>query len=264
MLRHLLLFLFLIAPAAVQASDLDAQLIDAVRKSDIAAVKTLLEKGAGANAKYRYDRSVLSIAADRGNIEIVKLLLDRGADPNSKDTFYGATAMTWAVSKNHVDVVRLLLAKGADAGRDSALNYGVTRGHMDIVKTVLDRGSVPQATLNTALSRALRSNQNEIAEALKKAGAVPPFSVDTDILKTYEGVYKADQGELVVTLKDGRLTGAPRGQPPVVLDAIDRITFKPADFDGLRLTFEVTDGKVVGASLRQGENVTKYQKVQTR
>ena len=43
-----------------------------------------------------------------------KVLLDRGADVKVKDTFYQATAMTWALDGKHVNVVRLLLEKDAE------------------------------------------------------------------------------------------------------------------------------------------------------
>ena len=55
----------------------EEDLLEAIRQSDVAAVKKLLDAGVSANAKYRYDRSALSFAADRGNAEIVTLLLDR-------------------------------------------------------------------------------------------------------------------------------------------------------------------------------------------
>src|SRR5213592_1321904 len=72
-------------------------LSEAARKGDAAAVKTLLDAGVDVNTKYRYNRTALSYAADRGHVAVVKLLLERGADVNVKDTFYGATALTWAV-----------------------------------------------------------------------------------------------------------------------------------------------------------------------
>jgi ankyrin repeat protein len=74
------------------------RLSEAARKGDAAAVKKLLDEGVDVNTKFRYDRTALSFAADRGHVDVVKVLLDRGADVNIKDTFYGASALTWAVS----------------------------------------------------------------------------------------------------------------------------------------------------------------------
>ena len=79
-------------------SDKADALSEAARKGDAAAVKKLLDEGVDVNTKFRYNRTALSFAADRGHVEVVKLLLERGADVNAKDTFYNATALTWAIS----------------------------------------------------------------------------------------------------------------------------------------------------------------------
>ena len=97
--------------------ELNDQLYEAVRKGDLAAVTALLDKGADVNAKFRYGATALFKAAERGNTEIVKLLLARGADATVKDTFYNATAMTWALDDEHVEVVRALLEKDPDQRR---------------------------------------------------------------------------------------------------------------------------------------------------
>ncbi len=89
--RLLLLCFILLFPAAVLAQDVNEALLVAARKSDVAAVKELLAKGADVNAKTQYGATPLSYACDRGNFEIVKLLLERGANVNVKDTFYKAT-----------------------------------------------------------------------------------------------------------------------------------------------------------------------------
>src|SRR5689334_2466800 len=89
--------------------ELNDQLYEAVRKGDVAAVTALLDKGADVNAKFRYGTTALFKAAERGNAEIAKVLLDHGADVDVKDTFYHASAMSWALDNKHYDVVRLLL-----------------------------------------------------------------------------------------------------------------------------------------------------------
>jgi ankyrin repeat protein len=47
--------------------------LDAVRKGDVAAVKTVLDQGVEVDARFRYDRTALSFAADRGHLEIVRI-----------------------------------------------------------------------------------------------------------------------------------------------------------------------------------------------
>src|SRR5262245_45626385 len=104
-----LLFCAVLTRSQNSNSELNDHLYEAVRKGDASAVTALLDKGADVNAKFRYGATALFKAAERGNLEIVKILLARGADVGVKDTFYGATAMSWALDGGHVDIVNTLL-----------------------------------------------------------------------------------------------------------------------------------------------------------
>src|SRR5215211_387840 len=114
-LHKILLFslLALLFPQTPTSSkqELNDQLYEAVRKGDVASVTAALDRGADVNAKFRYGTTALFKAAERGNAEVAKVLLDRGADLKVKDTFYGATAMSWAIDNDHFDIVKLLLQK---------------------------------------------------------------------------------------------------------------------------------------------------------
>ena len=102
-----------------KALDAAEQLSAAARAGNAAEVKRVLDGGVDVNTKFRYNRTALSFAADRGHVEVVKLLIERGADLNVKDTFYNATALTWAINPaqgrtpQHDEVVRVLLQHGA-------------------------------------------------------------------------------------------------------------------------------------------------------
>src|SRR6476469_10096463 len=104
-----LLFLPVAAIGQNSKQELNDQLFEAVRKGDAAAVTAALDRGADVNAKFRYGTTALFKAAERGNAEVTKVLLDRGAELDVKDTFYGATALSWALQNDHIDVVGLLL-----------------------------------------------------------------------------------------------------------------------------------------------------------
>src|SRR5258706_5230340 len=114
------------------AADSSEDLLAAVRKGDLAAVKAFLDNGANVNAKSPYGATPLFFAADRGNIEMVKLLLQRGADVDVKDTVYGATAVTWAAEQERVDILKLLLSKSTGGG-DDVLESGVQKGNLEMV-----------------------------------------------------------------------------------------------------------------------------------
>ncbi len=144
------------APAAFKQAQVTASTADkadalseAARKGDAAAVKTLLDAGVDVNTKYRYNRTALSYAADRGHVAVVKLLLERGADVNVKDTFYGATALTWAV--------------GPAMERKPA--------HTEVVGLLLQHGGISPDDLSAALDAATREKLPDVVAMLERAGA---------------------------------------------------------------------------------------------
>ena len=233
---------------------LNDQLYEAVRKGDVAAVTAALDKGADVNAKFRYGTTALFKAAERGHTDIAKVLLDRGADVKVKDTFYGATAMTWALNHKHVAVVRLLLEKGADNVEDVLLT-GTREGNAELVKVALDQGSAKPTSLTVALAISSADEKNaNITEMLKKAGAQPPLQVDAAILQSYVGKYKGDTGpEVTFSVKDGKLFVAGFSREPQPLLATDNTTFRPLNFGGVTLSFNVDAGKVVSMTFKQGQ-----------
>jgi ankyrin repeat protein/uncharacterized protein DUF3471 len=254
-----LLFLQTGTPSKQELND---QLYDAVRKGDVAGVTSALDRGADVNAKFRYGTTALFKAAERGNEQIVKILLDRGADVKVKDTFYQATAMTWAIDGKHFQVVRLLLEKGAEEVED-ALLMGVRQSNADLVKAALNRGTLKPESLTVALAISSADQKNAaITELLTKAGAKAPFQVDAATLQSYVGKYKADPGpQATITVKDGRLMVGGFGPDLQPLMALDNTTFRPVNFGGITLTFNVEDGKVTSATLKQGPTATQMKRI---
>ena len=253
-----LLFLQTAAPSKQELND---QLYEDVRKGDVAGVTAALDRGADVNAKFRYGTTALFKAAERGNAQIAKILLDRGADVKVKDTFYQATAMTWAIDGKHVEVVRLLLEKGAEEVEDVLLT-GVREGNGELVKAALDRGTLKPESLTVALAISSANEKNAaITEMLKTAGAKPPLRVDPATLQTYAGKYKGDTGpEVTITVKDGKLFvgGFTRDAQPLL--ALDNSTFRPINFGGITLTFNVEGGKATSMTFKQGQTVNQMKR----
>ncbi|MEW6125848.1 MAG: ankyrin repeat domain-containing protein [Acidobacteriota bacterium] len=244
------------------AQNTDEDFFAAARRGDIAAVKTFLDKGTDVNTKTRYGATALFYACDRGNLELIKLLLERGADPNVKDTFYGATPMTWAVDKGNVGAVKLLIEKGSKE-KDAALALAVDKSSPELVKTVLDKGGASSGAMTKAITRANADNKTEIAEALKKAGAVPFQTIGDEVLKTYAGMYKHEQvGELTFTVKDGKFVGQIKGQGPFTVGAISKTTFTIIEFDGATFEFNLENDKATGVTLKQGGRTFQFKKIE--
>ena len=130
------------------AGQIEDGLLNTIRKSDVAGVKSFLAQRVNVNTTYRYDGTPLPSACDRGSSEIVKLLLDVGATVNANDSFYGGTSLTWASSKGNMEIVGLLLKHGAK-GKESVLVEGVDEGNTEMVRflliaLVLSMNSSPQ------------------------------------------------------------------------------------------------------------------------
>jgi ankyrin repeat protein len=255
----------LAAPSALTAqtpapSDKADALSAAARRGDAAAVAKLLDEGVDVNTKYRYGVTALFYAADHGHLEVVKALLARKAEVNIKDTFYGATPLTWAAGPaqkrkpEHAEIVGLLLKAGAQ-GKDGALTSAVSAGDAPMVKVILDIGGVAPAALSEALEAAGRTKKTDIVALLEAAGAkpLPVVKLDDAQMAKYVGTYRAPNGnELVITVVSGQLNldASKLGAPPKLgLVARDETTFVAPDAPGLKMTFRIEDGKVTALML---------------
>ena len=76
-------------------------------------LKLLISKNANVNHRDRWQRTVLSHAAEAGNRKACRMLIDAKAriDETDKD---GKTPLHWAVYAGHTRTIRLLVKKGAD------------------------------------------------------------------------------------------------------------------------------------------------------
>lgn len=248
--------------AAQTKQELNDKMFEAVRAGDATAVAALLDKGADVNAKFRYGMTALFKAAERGNVEVTKVLLARGVDVKIKDSFYGATALSWALQNDHNDVVKEILAKDPTSVDEVLLN-GARGNSVPLVEIALAQGGAKPETLTSALVAALNNKENPaIAEMLKKAGATPPLEIDAAILQTYVGSYKSEASTINLSLKDGKLSAQPIGRPPIAVFAVDKVTFRPVEFDGLLITMTVEGDKVTGFTLKQGPNNTVFKRVE--
>ncbi len=253
----LALSLLLIAPhPGGAAEDLGEALRRAASAGDLAKVKELLAAGADVNAANTYGGTALAFAADKGHAEVVDLLLERGADVNATDRFYNETPLGWAAQHGHAGIVRALLAKGA-RGEAAALTLAAGEGHGAVVQVILERGKLGPEVLSDALAAASQSQQAEVVSLLQATGAKPPVTVALDpaVLQTYAGAYDGEGFSLTVAAQDGKLVVTTEG-PALTFAATDPVTFRAEEFPGLKIVFQVEEGKVRGMNVHQGESTT--------
>jgi len=259
------------ATVAAQQSSTDRAdaLSEAARKGDAAAVKKLLDEGVPVDTKFRYNRTALSFAADRGHAEVVKLLVERGADVNAKDTFYGATPLSWAVNPamerkpQHAEVVHLLLLHGAQ-GKENALLGAVSASDAPMTKVILEAGGLPADTLADALEAATRRKQPDIVALLEGAGAKPHIEMklnDAQLARyvgSYRGTGNMAQATLTISIADGRLAGAITGGPKLTLIARNETTFGVAEQPGTKVTVKIEQDKATMLTVNLGGGVMTF------
>lgn len=107
---------------------------------DFEIVKYLIEKG-GVNLNDSSDPAII-IAAGRGKLDELQYILDRGADINALSRV-NTSALWKAAYRNQIEEINYLLEHGLDinihGGR--ALQVAASRGYLDAVKLLIEAGA---------------------------------------------------------------------------------------------------------------------------
>lgn len=132
-------------------------------------------------------------AARRGDLAAVERLLSDGAQVEATDGS-GATPLYVAASEGHAAVVARLLAAGGDPRRQASGSFGSTgtpihaavrHGHLDVVRLLLEAGvdpNLPDDGVGPPLHTALRRGQTAAADLLRSLGARPIRAEPVDAL----------------------------------------------------------------------------------
>jgi uncharacterized protein len=150
----------------------------AAQRGQLAVVKRLHQLGADLNAADSYGNAALQMSAFDKHVTVMSYLLRSGADPNALNAS-GQTALFTAVSSGSAAAVQLLLEHSGDAAvRDkdgmNALYPAVRTGSLQIVQLLEQAGlQLLRATAAgcTLLMQAALSNQLALAEYLLAKGA---------------------------------------------------------------------------------------------
>ena len=128
------------------AADGSTALHWAAQRDDAAIVQLLLAAGADASATTRYNVPPLYHAALNGNAAIMARLLDAGADPNGT-AHEGQTMLMTAALSGRAEVVRLLLIRGARVDEkepykgQTALMWAAAEGHTAAAEVLIEAGA---------------------------------------------------------------------------------------------------------------------------
>jgi len=116
----MIVLIMLLGPISAFSLGLEVQLLKAVEKGDIVAVKNLLAKGVNVNAILREKHSrftAVMIASSKGHTEIVKELLAKGADVNAKNqgdkSAYDRAVLHHKAYGKNEEVIQVLVENGA-------------------------------------------------------------------------------------------------------------------------------------------------------
>lgn len=157
-----------------QGSIKTRELLNAAKRGDAAAVRSLLKSGIHPDARGKGNTSTaLEISAALGHLDVVRTLLKAGADVNIQDR-RGHDALGFAVKGGFTEIVELLLAAGASV-KTGLLNFDIlavaaSMGHEGILKALLDAGaSVRGDGGRQALFWAIQSKHEATALMLIKA-----------------------------------------------------------------------------------------------
>lgn len=167
----------LFAAASLAAAPNDTRLLDAVKKADKAAVRTLLRQRVDVNISEPDGATALHWAAQQNDLETADLLIRAGANAKAANVF-GVTPLWVACTNGNAAMIERLLNAGADPNAavgegETALMTAARTGNVDAVKVLVAHGADVHAKLNdqTALMWAAAEGHTAVVTALVDFGA---------------------------------------------------------------------------------------------
>jgi len=132
------------AASTVAAAARAVPLVEAVKRGDTAAVRTLVTQKVNVNATEPDGTTALHWAADLGDARTVDVLLKAGATLKIANR-YGATPFGLAAAKGHAAVLERMLQAGEDANAvvngEPVLMQAARAGSVDAIKALLAKGA---------------------------------------------------------------------------------------------------------------------------
>ncbi|MEW6322742.1 MAG: ankyrin repeat domain-containing protein [Acidobacteriota bacterium] len=205
---------------AVALAQSKAPVADAAMRTDVAAVRALLQQGADVNAAQGDGMTALHWAAERGHAELAGMLLYAGANVQAVTRIGAYTPLHLAARAASLPVVQALLSAGADVTATTT-NTGVTplhlaaaAGHAGIVTALVEKGADVNARERewgqTPLIFAAANNRVEAIKVLMARGADAEIATKVIDIRTFSALDRA------ATERQRRVleTLAPQGRKP--------------------------------------------------
>lgn len=157
-----------------------ADVADAAKARDAAAVKALLKNGADVNAAQGDGMTALHWAARNGDAALTQMLLSAGANIRATTRLGGITPLLMASQAGHAQVVAALLAAGAEANSATATGAtalmlaarsGSTETVTRLVETGADVNAKEKGFGQTALMVAAGLDRADVVKLLLARGA---------------------------------------------------------------------------------------------
>ncbi|KAI1145749.1 ankyrin [Nemania diffusa] len=159
----------------------------AAERGEVALVKSLLSQGVDIETTDQTGRTPLLWAAACGKAEVVKLLIESGAEIEAIDQEYGRTPFSWTAAGGHMAVAEVLLTRGAcmnttdNSGRNP-FEIAATRGGADIMNILL----ATSAHIN-------KNNPRDDQETLSWAAAIGRESIVRALLDRGTNIETRDE-----------------------------------------------------------------------
>lgn len=152
-----------------------------IQQNNFEAAKLIISSGQGLNIPDKFNRTPLSIAASKGNLNIMQLLLECGAEIDK------GCPLHYACDSEHLSCILFLLKNGANVNLKNEDTYpliiSARKGNLEACKLLVKYGadvSVVDISLETALHWACESENEDLITFLIDSGC------DIDAFDKYE------------------------------------------------------------------------------
>ncbi|MFP4190533.1 MAG: ankyrin repeat domain-containing protein [Candidatus Hydrogenedentota bacterium] len=199
-----------------------------VRDGDLPAVKRHLQRAPGdLELADNRGRTLLHIAAERGQADIAAYLLDEGADPDSTDE-NDARPLHKAAAANHIAIAEHLVASGAHVNRrdnegQSPLHVAAREGAMAVLELLIREDGVVDlrdATLSRPLHLAAEQGHTQVVQRLLNAGATVDVTNGAGRFPLHLAAREGHGAVVRLLLENGANPGGDhRGETPLHLAA---------------------------------------------